>query len=79
MIFTYEILQEIGVLSESQKGWCKELNLISWNGSTPKYDIRDWSPGHEKMEKGITLNVEEVEVLKNNYKLFAIQNNEDNL
>ena len=62
--FTYEILQEIGVLSESQKGWRKELNLISWNGSTPKYDIRDWSPGHEKMGKGITLTVEEAEVLK---------------
>lgn len=62
--FTYEILQEIGVLSESQKGWRKELNLISWNGSTPKYDIRDWAPGHEKMGKGITLTVEEAEALK---------------
>lgn len=62
--FTYEILQEIGVLSESQKGWRKELNLISWNGAAPKYDIRDWSPGHEKMGKGITLTVEEAETLK---------------
>ena len=62
--FTYEILHEIGVLSESQKGWRKELNLVSWNGATPKYDIRDWSPGHEKMGKGITLTVEEAEVLK---------------
>ena len=62
--FTYEILQEIGVLSESQKGWRKELNLISWNGAAPKYDIRDWSPAHEKMGKGITLTVEEAEILK---------------
>lgn len=60
----YEILEEIGVLSESPKGWRKELNLISWYGSTPKYDIRDWSPNHEKMGKGVTLTVEEVEVLK---------------
>ena len=62
--FTYEILSEIGVLSESAKGWRKELNLISWNGSSPKYDIRDWAPGHEKMGKGVTLTVEEAEVLK---------------
>ena len=65
--FSFEILQEIqeiGVLSESPKGWRKELNLVSWNGATPKYDIREWAPGHEKMGKGITLTVEEAEVLK---------------
>ena len=28
----YEIVEEIGVLSESAKGWRKELNRISWNG-----------------------------------------------
>ena len=62
--FSFEILQEIGVLSEPPKGWRKELNLVSWNGATPKYDIREWAPGHEKMGKGITLTVEEAEVLK---------------
>ena len=25
----YEIIEELGVLSESAKGWTKELNLIS--------------------------------------------------
>ena len=59
----YEILEEIGVLSESVKGWKKELNIISWNGAAPKYDLRDWSPGHEKMGKGITLTAEEISVL----------------
>ncbi|KYH34005.1 hypothetical protein CLTEP_20570 [Clostridium tepidiprofundi DSM 19306] len=65
----YEIKEEIGVLSESPKGWKKELNLISWNGREPKYDLRDWSPEHEKMGKGVTLTREELkklrEVLKN--------------
>ena len=61
--FKYEIIEEIGVLSESQKGWRKELNLISWNNGTPKYDIRDWAPGHEKMGKGITLSEEEIRKL----------------
>ena len=60
----YEIIEKLGILSESTKGWTKELNLISWNGSTPKYEIRDWSPDHEKMGKGITLTDEEAKKLK---------------
>ena len=60
----YEITQELGVLSESKSGWTRELNLISWNGAAPKYDIRDWSPEHQKMGKGIALSAEEVEKLK---------------
>jgi hypothetical protein len=64
----FEIKEELGVISESNKGWKKELNLISWNGATPKYDLRDWSPEHEKMGKGITLNADEVQEL---YKLLS--------
>ncbi len=57
--FKYEIVEELGVISESSKGWTKELNLVSWNGAQPKYDIRDWAPEHQKMGKGITLTKEE--------------------
>jgi len=60
----YEITKHIGVLSESAKGWKKELNLVSWNDRDPKYDIREWSPDHEKMGKGVTLTAEEVDALK---------------
>lgn len=63
--FKYEIKEEYGVLSESGKGWTKELNLISYNGAEPKYDIRDWAPGREKMGKGVTLNAEEARELYN--------------
>lgn len=59
----YDIVREIGVLSENTKGWRKEINLISWNGGKPKYDIRDWAPGREKMGKGITLTEEEMKAL----------------
>ena len=62
--FTFEITQNLGVLSTSPKGWTKELNLISWNGKEPKYDIRDWSPDHEKTGKGVTLSEEELAELK---------------
>lgn len=61
----YEIKENIGVISESSKGWTKELNLISWNDKDPKYDLRDWSPDHEKMGKGITLTLDELKELKN--------------
>lgn len=64
----FEIKEELGNLSESAKGWTKEVNLISWNGATPKYDIRDWAPNHEKMGKGITLTAEEAATL---YKILA--------
>ncbi|MGM9929838.1 MAG: YdbC family protein [Bacillus sp. (in: firmicutes)] len=56
----YDIIETIGELSQSPKGWNKELNLISWNGHAPKYDLRDWAPDHEKMGKGITLSKEEL-------------------
>ena len=59
----YEIIETIGVLSESPSGWTKELNLISWNGAAPKYDIRDWAPEHAKMGKGITLSRGEAQSL----------------
>jgi hypothetical protein len=60
----FEIVKTLGVLSESPKGWTKELNLISWNDKEPKYDIRDWDPLHEKMGKGVTLTKEELDNLK---------------
>ncbi|MBQ0067634.1 MAG: YdbC family protein [Phascolarctobacterium sp.] len=62
--FKFEIVKNFGTLSESTKGWKKELNIVSWNGGKPKYDIRDWSPEHDKMGKGITLNDEEIQLLK---------------
>ena len=59
----FEIKEEIAVLSESPKGWKKELNLISWNDAEPKYDIRDWAPNREKMGKGISLSASELQAL----------------
>jgi hypothetical protein len=60
----YDTIKKVGVLSESSKGWTKELNLISWNGREPKYDLRDWDPEHQKMGKGVTLSEEELMKLK---------------
>ncbi len=60
----FEIKDKLGVISESPKGWTKELNIISWNGKQAKYDLRDWAPEHEKMGKGVTLSAEELKSLK---------------
>ena len=60
----YDIVEEIGAVSESSTGWTKELNLISWNNREAKYDLRDWAPDHAKMGKGITLSINELRELK---------------
>ena len=60
----FEMKETVGVIAESAKGWKKELNLISWNGKEAKYDLREWSPNHEKMGKGVTLTRDELKSLK---------------
>ena len=60
----YEIVRTCGVLSQSPSGWTKELNLISWNDRAPKYDIREWSPDHSKMGKGVTISADEMILLR---------------
>ncbi|CAM3284935.1 PC4/YdbC family ssDNA-binding protein [Filibacter tadaridae] len=60
----FDIVETIAILSEGSKGWKKELNLISWNGRDPVYDIRDWSEDHKKMGKGSTYTLHELQVLK---------------
>lgn len=62
--FKFEIKEHIGVISEDTKGWKTELNLVSWNGRDPKYDIRSWDENHEKMGKGITLTQDQLATLK---------------
>lgn len=56
----FEIKETVGILSESSKGWKKELNLMSWNDKEAKYDLREWAPEHDKMGKGITLSKDEL-------------------
>lgn len=61
---SFEVLEHLAVLSVSAKGWRKELNLVSWNGRPVKFDIREWSPDHSKMSKGLTFSNEEMKALK---------------
>jgi hypothetical protein len=60
----FQIVKKIGALSPaSPKGWAKELNMVAWNEREAKYDIREWSPDHTKMGKGVTFTKEEAAAL----------------
>lgn len=63
--FSFNIEQTLGVISQNKTGWTLELNLVSWGGRPAKYDLRSWSPDHEKMGKGVTLTKEDLDSLKN--------------
>ena len=63
--FSFEIVKNIGIVSEGKGGWNLELNLVSWGGRRAKYDLRSWSPDHQKMGKGSTFSKEELTALKN--------------
>lgn len=54
------IVEEIVVLRTGKNGWTQELNLVSWYGKEPKYDIRWWSPNKERSGSGITLRPDEL-------------------
>jgi hypothetical protein len=70
--FSFEIVEHIAVLSENAKGWKKELNLVSWNGRPPKFDLRDWDSEHVKMGKGVTLTNEELAALKSTLEQMQV-------
>ena len=58
---TYEIKEHIAVINTSETGWTREVNLVSWNGTNPKIDVREWDPDHQRMSRGITLTEAEAE------------------
>ena len=58
---TYEIKEHIAVLNTSETRWTREVNLVSWNGTKPKVDVREWDPDHKRMSRGITLTEAEAE------------------
>jgi hypothetical protein len=62
--FKFDIKKSLGIISESSKGWKREVNVMTWNNKKAKVDIREWDEKHEKMGKGITLNKEELKQLK---------------
>ncbi|PKK40009.1 bacterial seryl-tRNA synthetase related [Clostridiaceae bacterium JG1575] len=60
---TYQIVKSLQVLSANDRGWTKEVNLVSWNGREPRIDIREWNHELNRMSKGMTLTREEATLL----------------
>ena len=62
--FTFDIMENLLVFGQRKDtGWTKEANIVCWNGGSPKLDIREWDPEHERMSKGATLYEAEAERL----------------
>lgn len=53
----FKLIKHLYSFSEN-KGWRKEVNLISWNDAPAKIDIRNWKPDGTP-GKGISLTQEE--------------------
>ena len=67
---TMDIVKKIGAVGEKL-----QLNLISWNGGTAKYDLRNWytdKDGNEKYAKGITMTADEIKELRNLLKSIKL-------
>ncbi|MFZ4617444.1 MAG: YdbC family protein [Rectinemataceae bacterium] len=71
--FKFEVTRQLGVVGEGSKGWRKELNMVSWNGREAKLDLREWSPDHQKMGKGVTLSQDEAKALVAHLSSFLAQ------
>ena len=56
--FTYTIEKRFGTVSNAGS-LPIELNLVSFNGAEPRYDLRE-RDGERKMQKGITFTREEL-------------------
>ena len=74
----FEILNDLGTISESTKGWSKKLTRVIWNEDEQTYDIRAWDSELKKMGKRITLTEKELRQLKELIdKELEFLNNED--
>ena len=38
----FKLVEKLGILERHKSGWCREINIVAWNGGRPKFDIRDW-------------------------------------
>lgn len=63
-MFNFNIEKTIAEIS-SGKNSAKRLTLTSWNGSTPKLDLRAWRTDEPEPQpcKGITLTIPEAQAL----------------
>lgn len=62
-----EIIEDLGTIRTMNNGIALKLCLVSWNGRTPRYELRKWGTrpdGSPIAYQGFTFTNEEVEQLK---------------
>ena len=72
--FTYQLEKHIATLSDNGK-LSTELNVISFGTSEPKYDLRRWrnlNSGEKRMQKGVTMDAEELKNLRDVLNSLAL-------
>lgn len=57
------IIRRIGIISDGENGWQKELNIVSVNDGPFQYDLREWSLDHGRSRNGISFDNSEATVL----------------
>lgn len=68
----YKIYKYFGKLSQSNNGWVKELNYVSWEDREPVYDIRTWNIDHSQYGQGVTLTLGQMAALKDMLNGIAV-------
>ena len=67
--------KHLGVIARFGNGWSRELNLVSWSEGPFEFDIRDWSPDHERMSRsGVRLDQKAMDVLAASYTEWRKEN-----
>ena len=74
---SFTIIEHLGGIKVHGNGWSRELNIVSWNGGEPKYDIREWDPRHEKMYRGITMTAKEMAAVAELHRQHRDEKNSD--
>lgn len=72
-ILIYAHLAILSTYEKDNSTWNKEINLLSWKGGKRKIDIRHWQSGYTNCGKGVSLSLNEADILKT--KLETILNN----
>ena len=59
----FKIIKHIVTLPKKDGAWATEINLISWHGKEPVYDIRDWLPNHHEAGEGLMFTADEAKII----------------
>lgn len=74
MGINFDLIRNITTLSTSIDNngdrWHNEVNLISWNGGKPVFDIREWDEDHNRMRYGVKLDRDELVNLQQGISAF---------